>query len=156
MSDRGFNYVNVYVLLKKEDKVLLLLRKNTGYMDGFYGLAAGHVEKGESAKEAAVREAYEEVGVHLQPEDLKPVYVMHRNTERVNVDIFFECTRWKGEVINHEPHKCESIAFFPLRKLPSNTMPYLVHALSDIQQGVIYSELGWDVPAFSGGSKNRL
>lgn len=41
--------VNVYLILQKGDHVLLHLRKNTGYGDGYYGLISGHVEDHESA-----------------------------------------------------------------------------------------------------------
>lgn len=143
MPDRGFTNVNTYVFLKKDDQILLLLRKNTGYMDGYYGLVAGHVERGESAKEGMIREAFEEAGIHIKPHDLKPVHIMHRKTERTNLDIFFECTHWEGEIINSEPHKCESLDFFSLNHLPSNIMPYLKDALKAIHTGIIYSELGW-------------
>ena len=37
-----------YLLLIKDNKILLGLRQNTGYMDGFYHLPAGHKEEGES------------------------------------------------------------------------------------------------------------
>ena len=44
--------------------MLLQLRQNTGFMDGHWAAAAaGHVEKGETAYDAARREAAEEIGV---------------------------------------------------------------------------------------------
>jgi len=53
----GFSVVPAaYVVLRRGDEVLMLLRANTGYMDGFWAVPAGHVEKGESVVEAAVRE----------------------------------------------------------------------------------------------------
>ena len=46
------------------EEVLLQLRQGTGYRDGHWAAAAaGHVEKGESVYDAALREAAEEVGV---------------------------------------------------------------------------------------------
>ena len=48
------------------DEVLLQLRQHTGFMDGHWACAAaGHVEEGESAPAAAVREAAEELGVAM-------------------------------------------------------------------------------------------
>ena len=50
-------------------EVLLQLRQNTGYMDDHWAAAAaGHVEKGETAYDAARREAREEIDV----DDLRP------------------------------------------------------------------------------------
>ena len=57
-----------YVFLLRDGaagtEVLLQLRQNTGYMDDHWAAAAaGHVERGETAYDAARREALEEIGV---------------------------------------------------------------------------------------------
>ena len=68
-----------YVLLRQGDDVLLQLRQNTGYRDGFWAAAAaGHVEAEESVVEAAMREAAEEIGVVISAADLRPLCAMHR------------------------------------------------------------------------------
>ena len=90
--------VSTYLILRKEDQVLCLLRKNTGYMDGYYGLIAGHIEENESATEGMIREAYEEAGIHVQEDNLKVVHILHRKSERLNIDIYFECSKWDGAV----------------------------------------------------------
>src|SRR5699024_1107409 len=52
-------------------EVLLQLRSGTGFMDGWWACAAaGHVEAGETAYRAAAREADEELGVQVDPDDL--------------------------------------------------------------------------------------
>jgi 8-oxo-dGTP diphosphatase len=135
--------VNVYLILKQNDMVLLHLRKNTGYLDGFYGLVAGHVEAKESAATAMVREAYEEAGILLEISDLNVVHVMHRLTNRSNIDIFFECSTWQGEITNKEPEKCAALKFFPLERLPSNVISYIIDAFRAINQKTAYSEQGW-------------
>ena len=68
MTDRFVVVPASYVYLLREGaagtEVLLQLRQNTGYMDGRWAAAAaGHVERGETAYDAARREALEEVGV---------------------------------------------------------------------------------------------
>jgi 8-oxo-dGTP diphosphatase len=68
--------VNTYLLLRKEKKILLSLRKNTGY----YGLVSGHVEDQESASSAMIREAKEEVNI-IRSESLKVVHLMHRKNQ---------------------------------------------------------------------------
>ena len=69
---------------------------------------------------------------------------MHRKSNRLNVDVFFECSSWQGEIQNCEPEKCESLEFFPLSALPSNISDYNKIALNYILEGVFYSEQGWD------------
>ena len=135
--------VNAYLILRKGEKILLHFRKNTGYCDNFYGLVSGHVEHGESATTAMIREAYEEVGIHLKLDSLKAVHVLHRKTNRLNIDIFFECCEWQGEITNREPNKCGGLDFFALCDLPSNTIDYIKVTLKAIHEGIFYSESGW-------------
>lgn len=135
--------VNVYLILRNGDEVLLHLRKATGYCDGFYGLVSGHVEDGEQATAAIIREAYEEAGIQIEPSGLKVVHVMHRQTNRFNMDLFFECSEWKGAITNQEPEKCSILAFFPLTELPPNTIGYIKDALEAIIIKRFYSERGW-------------
>lgn len=136
--------VNVYLILIKEDQVLLLLRQNTGYLDGHWAFPAGHVEAGESAKEALAREAEEELGITLSIDALHVVHVMHRKTNRMNVDLFFECDQWSGELKNQEPKKCAKIDFFPLKTLPLNTMDSNAFAIDAAKKGIFYSERGFE------------
>lgn len=135
--------INTYLLLKKENTLLLSLRKNTGYFDGYYGLVSGHVEDGEAASTAMIREAKEEANLILRSESLKAVHLMHRKTNRFNIDIFFECADWEGNLINLEPDKCAELKFFSLANLPKNLIPYIDQAIRGVLQNTIYSEEGW-------------
>lgn len=135
--------VNAYLVLKKENKVLLHLRNHTGYCDGFYGLVSGHVEDAEPATSALIREAREEAGIQLDSLHLHVAHVMHRKTDRLNIDIFFECSHWQGDITNREPEKCVSLDFFSMDNLPSNTINYIKDALQAISANEFYSEVGW-------------
>jgi len=136
-------HICCYLILKQENKILLGLRKNTGYSDGLWSLIAGHVESGESATAAMLREAKEEIGI--KPLELKMVHMMHRQTNRLNVDLFFECEAWEGFLQNLEPEKCEDLVFFSKDALPLNRVGYHVDALQAIARGEFYSEEGWNV-----------
>ena len=101
-----------YVVLRRGDEVLMMLRANTGYMDGYWAVPAGHVERGESVVAAAVREVREEIGVELGPGTLVPVKAMIRtggNGDPIDerVDFFFLTTRWSGEPRLMEPDKAD-------------------------------------------------
>lgn len=100
------------------------------------------MENGEPATAAMIRETYEEIGITISPEQINVVYVMHRQTNRLNVDIFFECTSWEGNIKNCEPGKCERLEFFSLENLPNNIVDYNIIAIKAILDGKFYSELG--------------
>jgi 8-oxo-dGTP pyrophosphatase MutT (NUDIX family) len=140
---RQLTSVNVYLLLQKEEQILCLLRKNTGYCDGMWGLVSGHVEAGESATEAMVREAWEEVGIEIHPSCIEVAHIMHRQSSRLNVDVFFACSSWNGNLHNREPEKCERLEFFPRIDLPKNTIDYVSDAIGAVKSGKFYSEKGW-------------
>ncbi len=135
---------SVYLILDLEGKTLLLRRSNTGFEDGNYGLAAGHAEEKETFREALQREVQEEIGVMVDIEKLQLVHVMHRlcgDDERV--DFFFTTMEWRGEIKNMEPDKCDDIEWFPLNRLPYNTIDYIRVAIKCWQEGILYSEFGW-------------
>lgn len=139
-KERFKTCLSVYLILKDRDKILLSLRKNTGYKDGYWGLVSGHVEREESSKQAMIREATEEAGIILKPENLKFITVMHRKSERENIDIFFESDKWEGKIINKEPHKIEKLEFFSINAMPSNLIDYLGKVFTEKN---LYFELGW-------------
>jgi 8-oxo-dGTP pyrophosphatase MutT (NUDIX family) len=121
-----------YVFLLREgtsggDEVLLQLRQNTGYMDGHWAAAAaGHVERGETAYDAARREAREELGI--DGVDLAFVTAMQR-TQRADpiderIDFFFTARTWTGEPQIIEPAKAAALEWYPLNRLPDPVVPH--------------------------------
>src|ERR1017187_7851758 len=59
------------LLLNPEGLVLFGRRQNTGFEDGAWHVPAGHLEASESVVQALIREAKEEVGVTIAPEDVE-------------------------------------------------------------------------------------
>ena len=134
---------SAYLVLLQGDSVLLARRFQTGYEDGKYGLPAGHVEENESLLENLVREVKEEVGLSINPTDAELVHVMHRKEKDIRMDFFFVVTNWEGEPKICEVDKCDEIGWFPLSKLPVNTIGYIQQALKSIQEKKNYSQRGW-------------
>jgi 8-oxo-dGTP diphosphatase len=135
--------VAVHLLFFHNDHVLLLRRFNTGWEDGKYSVPAGHVNAGESVTQAAIREAQEEVGVELKPEDVEVVHVMHRKSDEERVDFFLVVKDWRGEISNHEPEKCDDLPWRLLDSLPENMIPYVRRALEHYRNKIFYSEFDW-------------
>jgi ADP-ribose pyrophosphatase YjhB (NUDIX family) len=134
-----------HLILIKDDKILLLRRFNTGFEDGNYSVVAGHLDGDETFVQAMAREAREEAGIVIRPEDMKVVHVMHRKccpgVERI--DFFIQAKKWKGEPKNMESDKCDELDWFETDKLPKNIIPYVKQAIECIRNNVFYSEHGW-------------
>lgn len=142
-------YIASFLILRDGNKVAMVLRKNTGYMDGYYGLPTGKVEYGETYRQGAVREAKEEAGVVIDQKHLRVAHVAHRHAEEGEnfmdwVDVYFEVDHWQGEPHNAEPEKAERLDWLDLNNLPENIVPPQRAALVAIAQNETYGEFGWN------------
>ncbi|MBA2955855.1 NUDIX domain-containing protein [Nocardioides sp. MAH-18] len=131
-----------YVFLLREgatgDEVLLQLRQNTGYMDDHWAAAAaGHVERGETACDAARREALEELGV--TDVDLTFVTSMQRTRHDQaideRIDFFFTARAWSGEPRIVETEKAVELRWCPLDALPDPVVPHERAVLESLRAG---------------------
>lgn len=132
-------------------EVLLQLRRGVAFMDGHWASgAAGHVERGETAPEAARREALEELGVTgLQ---LEFVTAMQRTGRDLpideRIDFFFTSRTWEGEPRVTEPSKSGGIRWVrldDLDALPGPVVPHERVVLDGLREGSIgaYSTHGF-------------
>ena len=136
---------SVYALFIKDGKILLLRRFQTGFEDGKYGLVAGHADGGETMRNAMVREALEEAGVKIKPDDLGLAVTMHRWCgDHERMDLFFTAKDWQGEIKIMEPNKCDDLSWFPLDNLPENIIPYIRKAIDCYLNKEIYCEFNWE------------
>lgn len=138
-------YVASYVIFRKDNKIAFVLRQNTSWMDGFYGLPSGKVEKGETFLAAAKREAREEVGVALNDSNLRHATTVHRHSSDSDwVDVYFEALDWTGELYNAEPHVHKELVWLEYDGLPSNVIPSVRDALKTVTDGRKFDEYGWN------------
>ena len=135
--------IAVYLLLVRGDSILMLRRCNTGFADGSYSMIAGHVETGEDLRTAMVREAREEAGIVLSPEDLEVVGVIHSMSDREYVNFFLKASVWTGEVTNMEPDKCDDLRWFDITDLPDNTVPYARQGVENYRNDIWFGSMGW-------------
>jgi 8-oxo-dGTP pyrophosphatase MutT (NUDIX family) len=141
-----------YVFLLRDGsagtEVLLQLRRNTGYMDDHWAAAAaGHVERGETAIDAAHREAAEEIAV--SDLELEFVTAMQRTQHDApideRIDFFFTARSWSGEPRIVEPEKCAALRWYPLDALPDPVVPHEREVLTGLRSGTstAYSTFGF-------------
>jgi 8-oxo-dGTP diphosphatase len=146
MTHRATYRAAVYLIPMSGREILLSQRYNTGFGDGYYSFVAGHVEPGESATDASMREAEEEAGIVIDRADLCFAHILHRYTEDglVYFDFFFTVTRWQGIPTVLEPHRCSELRWAEYDHLPEKTLPYIHHVIYSIfVERTSFSEWGW-------------
>ena len=146
MTDRFRVVPASYVFLQRArrtpsggDEVLLQLRQNTGYMDGHWAAAAaGHVERGETAYDAARREAREEIGVELGELTFATSMQRTQHGDPIDerIDFFFTCRSWTGEPRIVEQHKSAGLDWFALDALPDPVVPHELFVLRRLGTGL--------------------
>lgn len=135
--------VSLFLIDKNANSVLLLRRYNTGWEDGNYGVPAGHIDGGESFKDAIIREAKEEIGIDLKTEDIYFAHASHTMSNKEYAYMYFVAYTWKGTPQNKEPHKCNELRWAKLDALPDNVIPTIKNALQHFVQDTPYSQEGW-------------
>jgi 8-oxo-dGTP diphosphatase len=150
VTDRFVLVPASYVYLLREGdagtEVLLQLRRGTPYMDGHWAAAAaGHVERGETAYDAARREALEELGVTDVGLSLEFTMQRTQHGEAIDerVDWFFTARSWTGTPRVVEPDKAAEIEWFPLSALPEPMVPHEAYALAHLSSDAVYLTFGF-------------
>ncbi len=144
---KSFSAIFPIILQEKDDTIQILLhrRKNTGYQDGKWDIAAsGHVDEGETAKMAVVRECAEELGIDVKIKDLSFVHLSHRvsNTGgRTYYDIYFVVNKYHGIPKVIEPDKCSELRWFKIDDLPNEIIDIRKIALDNYRNEIQYSEV---------------
>lgn len=137
-------YIASFVILKRGSKIAMILRKNTNWMDGHFGLPAGKIEWGEPFSSGAVRETLEEVSVKVDQAKLRHVHTVHRHSEDSDwIDVYFEALEWEGEPRNAEPTKSERLEWIDIHDHSVKIVPAQLAAINEITKGSHYSEFGW-------------
>ncbi len=136
--------VIVYPINKKENKVLLIHKKR-GLGSGLYNGPGGKVHKNETAKEAAIRECEEEIGI-------KPITLNHKATiefinnkyEKILVHVFVTY-KWRGKP--KETDEAKPIWFdinaLPYQNMWEDDIYWLPYVLKDNEIYAIFEFKKW-------------
>jgi 8-oxo-dGTP diphosphatase len=143
---RFASVIDVHVILRRSDRVLLLRRAGDVYASGQLCLPSGHLEQGESVCQAAVREAFEETGIVLAPAALRHVLSVHQRnpgTSDTRVGFVFTPGWWDGEPVNAEPHKHSELVWAAPAALPADTAEYTAAVITAAERGLAFTLNGW-------------
>jgi len=144
LENRFRPYAAIFLILEKNGKTLLLKRKNTGFQDDKYSPITGHIDGGMTIAENAVREAMEEAGIAVKPEDIKIVYVAHQTgSSREYINFYLKADKWEGEPTNREPEFCSELGWYPTDNLPENIQDDVLFALDKMKQNSLFAEFDW-------------
>ncbi len=108
---------------------------------GGFTFPGGKVEKEEFAKEALVREVFEEIGVTVKKKALVLAHVVYKKLKNsTEIIFFFTTSKWKGEPQIREPLKFKNFIWLPSTTFPAKTPRILKYALVKMGQGKLYSQ----------------
>lgn len=122
----------VYMIIVKDNKILVQKRKGTNIFNGYYALPAGHIDKDENQYDALKREALEELGIEIDIDSIKNEYtVLRRNNYFVDgkksdnyIDFYFEINKYKGIPSIVEKDKCDELLWIDIHNLPDPFIDY--------------------------------
>jgi 8-oxo-dGTP pyrophosphatase MutT (NUDIX family) len=146
-SGTVLNVIGVHLYLERPDGTVLLgLRHpDSDFAPSTWHVLAGHCEQ-ESAVTCLIREAQEEAGLLIEPQDVELVHVVHhvdRTGDQPRMGLFFRARTWTGEPELREPDKCTQWKFWDPTALPELLVPYTRVVIDGIRAGRLYSETGW-------------
>jgi 8-oxo-dGTP diphosphatase len=143
---RFASVIDAHVLLWRTGHVLLLRRAGDVYASGRLCLPSGHLERGESIRQAAVRETFEETGITLDPAALRHVLSIHQRnpgTSDTRIGFAFTPGSWDGEPVNAKPHKHSELVWADPAALPADTAEYTAALITAAGRGLTFTLNGW-------------
>lgn len=143
-KDREKFLSSIYLIIKNnEGKILLQRRQGSKLWPGFLALPAGHLDVGEDAYEAAIREAKEELDINITVDNISDVFVVNRKNKSLlpYYDVYFELNGYNGEIKINEPNKCSELVWSNIKSLPEDMIEFEKIALNNYLNGIKFSTI---------------
>lgn len=109
--------VGAGALIEQNDRILLLQRNHEPFR-GCWNLPAGYVEYDENPAQTAIREVFEECGLHVKVERLVDVYFFADDPRGHGILLVYKCRVTGGEL--RETTEGIQPTFFDSEMLPDN------------------------------------
>jgi|SaaInlStandDraft_6_1057023.scaffolds.fasta_scaffold81348_1 8-oxo-dGTP diphosphatase len=139
MKDNQITRCGVGVLIMQDEKILLGKRRGS-FAAGSYGSGGGHLDFGESCKDAVVREIREEAGVELK--DLEFLCVSNFIIESKHyIDISFTAKIKSGEPQVMEPEKLDDWDWYDINNPPAPLLGCVANYLDALKTGRKFFDL---------------
>lgn len=138
---------SVYLIIRNErGEILLQRRQGTKLWPGFLALPAGHIDEGENAYEAVIREAREELGIEISLDSIIDTFVVNRRNRSLvpYYDVYFEIDSYIGQVKINEPEKCSQLVWCDINNLPEDMIDFEIEAIKNNQMGIKFSTIDAD------------
>lgn len=138
---------SVYLIIRNEKKEILLQRRQgTKLWPGFLALPAGHIDEGENAYEAVIREAMEELSIEISVSDIIDTFVVNRRNKSLlpYYDVYFEIDKYKGKIKINEPEKCSELIWCDINNLPQDMIGFEKEAIKNNLNGIKFSVIDTD------------
>lgn len=143
-KDREKFLSSIYLIIKDDNgNILLQRRQGTKLWLGFLALPAGHLDVGEDAYEAAIREAKEELDIDITVDNISDVFVVNRKNKSLlpYYDVYFELNGYNGEIKINEPNKCSELVWSNIKSLPEDMIEFEKIALNNYLNGIKFSTI---------------
>lgn len=146
-KDREKFLSSIYLIIKNDEgKILLQRREDTKLWLGYLALPAGHIDVGENAYDALIREAKEELDIDISIDNIIDTFVVNRRNKSLlpYYDIYFEIGKYNGTIKINEPNKCSELVWTDLDKLPNDMIDFEKVAIYNNLNGIKFSVIDVD------------
>lgn len=146
-KDREKFLSSIYLIIKNDEgKILLQRREGTKLWLGYLALPAGHIDVGENAYDALIREAKEELDIDISIDNIIDTFVVNRRNKSLlpYYDIYFEIGKYNGTIKINEPNKCSELVWADLDNLPNDMIDFEKVAIYNNLNGIKFSVIDVD------------
>lgn len=110
-------YILVVSALIQNSKGEILLQKRSIQKDGKYGLTSGHPKTGEDSVQGMITEIEEELGLEVQPQELKLLHTERDDKTNCFFDLYYLKKDFKIENLNLQKEEVDFVKWYSPKEI---------------------------------------